>query len=334
MPNSWEALIAHWDRRIQQAFLQSIYNVRGRAQLDAIARLLEAGDVDGALRAVGLDPASFRPLDKAINEAYETGGLVTARSVPPSVAAGGLRTVFQFNVRNPAAEMWLRDYSATLVKEIVADQQKAIRSHLTNGMAKGLNPRTVALDLVGRIGASGRREGGVIGLTSTQEQWVSNFADELENSPSKALSRALRDKRFDPSIRKAIEDGEPIDADLRAKMVATYRNRALRYRAEAIGRTEAMASLHAAQEEAMNQATQRGVVSADTVFFVWRTANDSRVRDSHAAMDGQKVRKGEFFTSGLGNKLRYPGDPMGPPEDTINCRCFRETAIDFLAGIE
>jgi hypothetical protein len=51
-------------------------------------------------------------------------------------------------------------------------------------------------------------------------------------------------------------------------------------------------------------------------------------------MDGQTVAAGEYFVTGAGNQLEYPGDPNGPPEEIINCRCWREPSIDHLAGIE
>jgi hypothetical protein len=41
-----------------------------REQIDQIVTMLEAGNVDGALRAVGLDPSRFVDLDKAIAEAF------------------------------------------------------------------------------------------------------------------------------------------------------------------------------------------------------------------------------------------------------------------------
>lgn len=331
--NSWESLISHWDARLQKAFLESIYALRNQAQIDAITRMLAKGDVDGALRAVGINPASFRPLDKAIAQAFEAGAVVTAQQIPPTVV-DGLRVVFQFNVRNLAAERWLRDYSGNLITEIVADQKTAIRSFLTAGMEKGLNPKTVALDLVGRIGASGSREGGIVGLTSSQEGWVRTFEDDLTNSPASALEKSLRDRRFDPAIRRAIASGKPIPDFLKAKMVAAYKNRALRYRAEAIGRTEAMSSLHAAQEQAIDQAIQSGAVQAANVAYVWKTARDKRVRDTHRSMDGQRRKQGEDFITGSGAHLRYPGDPSGPAEEVIQCRCFREVAVDFLAGIK
>lgn len=52
----------------------------------------------------------------------------------------------------------------------------------------------------------------------------------------------------------------------------------------------------------------------------WLSAQDSAVRESHMQADGQTRPMGEPFDVG-GAKLLRPGDPSGPPEETINCRC-------------
>lgn len=335
MANSWEGLLDAWDPILRRAFLESVYNMRNRAQIDQIARMLDRGDVEGAIRAVGLDPVSFRPLDKAIGEAFEAGGKATANLVPVTRDPAGFRTIFEFGIRNPVAEAWLTNHSATLVREIIDDQRGMIRTALTEGLARGVNPRTSALDLVGRISAAtGRREGGTLGLTRSQEEWVRRYADELaSDKPGAALQRNLRDKRFDGAVRRAAKAGEPVPAELREKMVRAYRNRALRHRAEALARTEVMAALHSAQEEAMRQALERGAISESALTYAWRTARDKRVRDSHRTMEGQRKRHGELFTTGSGARLRFPGDPEGEAAEIINCRCWREPNVDFLAGV-
>jgi hypothetical protein len=330
-----DRLIDEWDPQLQRAFLDAVYRARGGAHLDQIVRMLEAGNIEAAVRAVGLNPASFRPFDLTIASAFEAGGVATASGVPIILSADGLRTIFEFDVRNPAAEQWLLQHSSSLIREILADQQQMIREALTDAMTRGLNPRTAALDLVGRIvAATGRREGGLIGLTASQAAWVRNYEAELRSAnPLAALQRELRDRRFDAAVRRATAAGEPLPAAQIEAMVRTYRNRALRMRAEAIARTEAMAALHEAQEQSIQQAIGAGIDAA-TVRFVWRTARDTRVRDIHRTMNGQTRRMGEPFIDGNGNRLRFPGDPDAPPETVINCRCWRETLTDFLANIE
>jgi SPP1 gp7 family putative phage head morphogenesis protein len=50
---------------------------------------------------------------------------------------------------------------------------------------------------------------------------------------------------------------------------------------------------------------------------VWLSTRDSRTRDSHQHLDGEKVEMEEIFSNGL----RYPGDPRGVAREVIQCRC-------------
>jgi len=74
-----------------------------------------------------------------------------------------------------------------------------------------------------------------------------------------------------------------------------------------------------------NYAVNRGgrVAATDAGFNVkgWLTMRDSRVRDTHAAMDGVKVPINEKFQLPSGDQLDVPGDPEGDPAESINCRC-------------
>lgn len=49
----------------------------------------------------------------------------------------------------------------------------------------------------------------------------------------------------------------------------------------------------------------------------WMSAKDNRVRDSHAQLNGVRVKKDEKFPNGL----MYPADPNGAPAEVYNCRC-------------
>jgi hypothetical protein len=52
----------------------------------------------------------------------------------------------------------------------------------------------------------------------------------------------------------------------------------------------------------------------------WIAVHDDKTRFDHREADGQIVWVGQHFNIG-GWPMLYPGDPTGPPEQTVNCRC-------------
>ena len=94
------------------------------------------------------------------------------------------------------------------------------------------------------------------------------------------------------------------------------------YNAERIVRTEAHRARSMGQLATLEDAHEQGV----EMVKVWITAMDKRVRDSHGAMDNQKVEMvdGEGnpgqFTSGSGYTAEAPG-MFGVAKEDINCRC-------------
>ena len=59
----------------------------------------------------------------------------------------------------------------------------------------------------------------------------------------------------------------------------------------------------------------------------WLSSRDSKVRDSHAEVDGEMITLGDIYTNGLG----FPCDPSGPPEEIVNCRCYQIPVIQGIA---
>ncbi|HEY6416567.1 MAG TPA: hypothetical protein VIX41_10030 [Acidimicrobiales bacterium] len=62
--------------------------------------------------------------------------------------------------------------------------------------------------------------------------------------------------------------------------------------------------------------------------LVWHTMRDDRVRELHVPMHGVTAAPGQPFNVG-GWPLFYPGQPVGPPEVWINCRC----SLDVQAAV-
>lgn len=335
--NSWEQLIAAWEPRMRQAFLEAVYQIRDSITIKELARLIEAGRIDDAVSAVGLDPGKFRGMNSTLAAAYEAGGVAVMASIPPAVVRAGYRLNIDFNVRNLRAEEWLRTYSAQMIREITESQRVMIRDVLVKGMEEGRGPREVAGDLLGSINrVTGKREHGLIGLTQTQVEWARNYARELATGDPAALTRKMRDAKFDRIIRRAIAEKRGLTKAEALPIFRAYLHRALRVRAETIARTEMLASFHAAQQESYQQAIDAGQLTAAQVTKTWVSMKDDRVRfthDEHGGLDGTTVPFSGVFVSPRGGVLRYPGDKMAPLAETINCRCHLRFNVDFLAGI-
>jgi hypothetical protein len=330
-----EQLTDKFEPEIRAAFLAAIRDIADKAELGKIAERLERGDIAGALEAVHLDAAAYHQLQESIRAAFNGGGLSTVGALPLLRDPAGGRFVIRWNGRNLRAERWLREHSSDLITRTLADQRTAIREALTAGMQAGRNPNSTALDIIGRVNrATGRREGGLVGLTSPQAGAVAKARSELLSGDSGALrsylARTRRDKRFDRVVAKAIADEAPVDAATVSKMIGRYSDSLLQLRGETIARTETMAALNQSGIEAMQQAVDAGAVDVGTITKVWHTAQDQKVRDSHAELEGEAVDIDGVFANGLA----YPGDPSGPPEEIANCRCWMETRIDFLAGLQ
>lgn len=325
---------------IKRAFLDYVRAVLGNAKAASVERHISQGRANEILISLGIDENALADLTEAIRNAYVNGGRLEVKSIPPLRNSEGVRLRLRFDVRNVRAEAWLRDHSATLVQEIIGEQRLAIREMVEQGMRLGRNPRQVALDIIGPIDPStGRRTGGIVGLTSQQARYVSNAREQLiRGTPAELrayLTRVRRDKRFDKTVEKAIREGKPLKAAQIEKIVGRYADRFLALRGETIARTEALASFSQAQAETYRQAIEMGTVQPQQVKKTWKTSADARVRDLHRSMSGQRVDLEVPFRSPTGALLMQPGDTSlgAGGEDTINCRCIAAYKIDFLSRV-
>lgn len=325
-------LEARYGRKVADAFMLAVDDLRSAAEIQRLIDAIERRDMEAALDALHLDPAAFDELLESIREGY----LVTGRGV--ARAMGGRAMVIRFDGRNPEAERWLRDHSARLVTRILDDQREAVRAHLSEAMAAGVNPRQTALRIVGRISrVTGRREGGVLGLTAAQERYVAAARTELASGDPEAmrafLRRERRDRRFDRAIERAIREERPLDGETALRAITAYERRLLQLRGETIARVETMTAIQTARMEAYRQAVASGKVAEQDIIRTWRSAGDFRVRHTHRVMNGQQVRGlREPFVSPSGARLRHPMDQSlgAGVGEVVNCRCDMEIRLDFI----
>lgn len=320
---------------VRNAFLAAIADVSNTVVLNELIKAIEANNIEKAFKVLGLSDAAMRPLTAALESVFEQGGIAVGKTFPRVLNTPDFgKTRFLFDVRSTRAEQWLKEQSSRLIVEIQEDTRINVMNTLQKGLSEGANPRVTALDIVGRVGASGKREGGLIGLTSHQELWVRNARDDLSNLDERYFTRLRRDKRFDGIVRKAIAEKRPLTKETIDKLISRYKDSLLQLRGETIGRTETIQSLNRANFEAIRQAKDIGALRGATKE--WDSSGDSRVRDSHRHMDGQSVEIEEPFVTPDGDKLMFPGDTSlgAPAKEIINCRCRFKLKMDWLQDID
>lgn len=88
-------------------------------------------------------------------------------------------------------------------------------------------------------------------------------------------------------------------------------------RATTVARTETLGALNSARDEAFEEIA---IDLGGEFERMWLATIDDRTRPTHRAADRQRRPMGQPFDVG-GFSLSRPGDPFGPPQEIINCRC-------------
>ena len=117
--------------------------------------------------------------------------------------------------------------------------------------------------------------------------------------------------RVDESINEIITDGYKSGKgiDYVSQQVQARFEQLQTWESTRIARTE----IH----NAHNEGIMKSYETLGVEYTQWIAANDDRVRDSHAEIDGEIIPFGGTYSNGLA----YPGDTSGDIEEWINCRC-------------
>jgi HK97 family phage portal protein len=149
------------------------------------------------------------------------------------------------------------------------------------------------------------------------DTYVAQAADErtkvLVDRVNKTTAKVLEDKLS----AAALADRITVD-EYRQALESTFTDLSTN-RANTIARTEMVSSLNGASR-------QVAVKSNVAMAREWVATRDDLTRDSHARLNGHRTQTMEDLYP---NGLKYPGDPRGNPEETVNCRCVEIYVTDF-----
>lgn len=331
--------LAKFAPALQRAFIEAMQRITDDAILAQLVDAVKAGDAEAAWRAIGYQSSVMNGFIATLTTTFEHGGVMMMASLPKYTAdSTGTKTALIFNIRDRGAEAWLTEHSSSLIQQVEDDIRVNVRSTLADGLAAGRNPNSTALDIIGRYNAqTGHREGGIVGLNQQQEGWARSARAKLETLDKSYFDLVLRDKRFDATVQSAIDSGTPLPTETIERLITRYRDRALKFRGESIGRSETLAALNRSEYESVHQALAQSDLPLAATTKEWDTAGDSDVRHSHAEMDGQIVGIDEPFVSPVtGARMMHPGDTSlgAPGKEIVFCRCRVKYRTDFAYGVE
>lgn len=178
-----------------------------------------------------------------------------------------------------------------------------VRVALAQEIARGSATSTVAE----RIAAELNWQGEDVGFWKSRQASLDSQIDALLDPLGPPGTPAREAARLnDPAVR-ALQDQRSEAVRRLDRDRSSWQHQATR-----IARTETTGAYNAGS---LNAYFEEGAGAK-----MWIATWDDRTRETHAAAHGQCVPVGEQFTVGF-SRLTFPGDPVGPPEEVINCRC-------------
>lgn len=274
-----------------------------------MARLIAAGGADALVNAwlteIALTSA-FAPAQGLLQANLKAATVYFARADVVTRLTGGV-VKFGFNILNPAVIDAVRQLDTKVMQTLQGDAREAVRAWVENGLRDGLHPMAVARDLRA-----------IVGLAPNQAAAVRNFRRLLEAGDREALTRALRDHRFDATLAKALgHGGAGLSTEQIDRMVGQYERRMLAFHADTVSRTATLDALKMGQRLTWQNAIDRGDVGGDRLRRRWSGVRDSRERPEHWLMD-DRADAGESHPM----DEAYSNGELVPGESTWNCRCL------------
>ena len=315
--------------RYRRAIQFALTAIRERATLGELTALAERGRAFLILQAFGLDKPSMtgaRPehakAEVLFRQLLERSALENLEAMPSRLRGlgllkqdAGLELGFSFNAVNPQVIEFLRRHDLAEVRGIDNKTRLGVLAIITKAQTDGLPPA-----------AQARLLKKLVGLTPKQIKMVANFRTLLEGGEKaavfrSALTRALRDHRFDATLISAIESGVKLPSARVDQMVDRFGERMLAFRANNIARTETIRAANAGQQLLWRQMANQGIFARQDVVRVWIVTPDDRlcpICEPIPGMNPAGVELEQPFVSPVGDIMHPPVHPQ--------CRC--DTALD------
>lgn len=301
--------------KVRDAFLAAVVAVQSQIVLHELEAAISTGDYQRVLSIINIGdrfekamagaglPTNVLSVRDALRQVYAAAAGVAAKELPASIG-----TPLAFDLLNTESVAFIQNYGFNLIQQVSQSVRDAVRQVVDRAFREGGHPYVQAREIRN-----------FIGLTANQQAAVANYRWALENGDRIALDRALRDRRFDPSVARAIRDSSRLPQWRIDQMVERYRQRMLLRRAQTVARTESLRASNMGQQTLWHQAVQQGLMSQQTKRR-WHTGEDERVCPRCADLNGVEVGIDEEFAPGI----------MNPPDPHPSCRCNQYIVVSTM----
>lgn len=137
-------------------------------------------------------------------------------------------------------------------------------------------------------------------------------------------------KKLNSAVTQGIIQGESLDK------ITNRISQKLSSSNENLMKTFARTAMTGAQNSGRSTRLSEAKKIGLNVVKEWMSTLDDRTRDSHRAIDGEKISVGDkWHPTKFSNGCRFPGDPQGPAHEVYNCRCtLVGDLVDYPAEYE
>lgn len=336
-------LLAEWEPQMRAAFMASVTDIQAGVDWPALLGALAVFNTEAAIAALNISPAAWAEYSSTMTAAYAKAGASTAAQIQQA-GIGGVGT--RFNMTNPRAQAWIAENVGVSVAGFTREQVEVARKVIEEGYALGQGPRTIALDLGGRV-TNGYRQGGVLGLDGPRAARLQTVTQGMRTAEGvKSLVIQREDGSLVPRYKvnpataqriiKAYREGTEVPEESRVVSERQYRNALLQARADTVAETETANAVMGARDEQWRQTLDAQGLSENDVIKTWKhnRGTEKEFRPDHVAMNGQSVRGIDTpFIFADGARLKYAHDPAGGAKHTIRCGCDTIFRLDHSAGL-
>lgn len=323
-------LISTHEPQIRRGFMASVTDLQSNVDWPELIKALEGGNLDTAIAALNIHPAAWSEYSAAVSTTFAAAGSSTAAQVAFSEGVGvGVR----FNMQNPRAERWVAENVANKVVGFAEEQIQVSRNIIASGYHRGDGPRNIAYDLVGRVGATGSRQGGILGLDNPRAERLYNVTVGMrtpEGVQDLVVNGRVRYKVNEATERRilaAYQRGEAVPLHERVISERQYKNLLLKQRADTVAETETGNAVMSGRQEEWMQAAESKGLDESAIIKTWkhRRGASAHHRPDHLAMNNVSVEGLDTpFILPDGTLMQHAHDSDAGPEHIIRCGCDTE----------